>query len=164
MKTTERRKLEKDMFDAANKISDNVGPDIGKDFSELFKKGCIAWFCLHRESPEYSEIMDTWEKWIKSYCFFKKLDVPESAPPLLDNPKLVLRWLTKPEVLVEGLYDEQIINNPNDEHWRDWKGGKPDIENPRYFRIRAYLSIYRIDFRATGIERNATPRVLPDKG
>ncbi len=145
VKTPEgRRKIEKDMLDVANEIVGNVGPKVDRAFMDYRLKD-IAFFCIDRKLHKSSDIMDVWTKWIKAYCCFKKLDRPENAE-LLDDPALIIRWLQKPEICPEGKQDEYIKAQPDDEHWRDWIGGKkPDIENPSYVRIRGYLSIYRLD-------------------
>jgi len=89
--------------------------------------------------------MDIWTKWIRSYCFFKKLDRPENGT-LLDDPELIVSWLQKPVIDADG--------------WSE----KPDIENPSFvFSVRAYLAIYRIDYQPTEIKGNVAPRVTLDK-
>lgn len=161
-KTPESRKnLEKKMYDIANKIIGNVGSEIDKTFINT-RWGEIAFFCLHREINKSSDIMDVWIKWIKAYCFFKKLHTPEMAI-INDNPELVVRWFKVPEVHAEGHSDEYIKANSNDEHWQCWKGGKPDIKNPSFVRVRAYLSIERVDYNPIRVDSNIGPRILSHK-
>ena len=136
------------MYDVANEIVGNVGPKV----EAVIKNGVIkttpeniALFCLKRVSPEYSEIMDIWTKWIKAYCMFKKHHTPELAI-ITDDPNLIVRWTRNPYVGPEGVSNESIKKYPAEHKiWECHYGGKPNEESPEYFLIRAYLSILRVD-------------------
>lgn len=152
MKTEDRKKLGADMLDVANEIVGNVGPDIKvnvcADVFEYTPNVPIAQFCLHRVDVDYSEVMDTWTKWIESYCSFRKLDRSELST-LIDDPTLMVSWLHKPTVDPEGLSEEYIKSDHGNGFWDEWVDGKkPDIENPRFVRVRAYLMVYRSDDKA----------------
>ena len=147
LKTPEvRRKIEKELYGIANEIVGNVEPKMD-NLVTRYRNGEFAYFCLDREHTAYSEILDVWKKWIEAYCVFKKLHTPEMAT-IMDNPDLVVCWLKEPSVDVNGLgYTDDDIKKFPDEHWQYLPGGKrPNIENPSFVRVRAYLTIYRIDY------------------
>ena len=144
MKPFERKKLEKELYDIANEIVGNVGPDIDNAFINTRKKE-IVFFCLHRGTPVYSEIVDVWTKWVRAYCVFKKLCF-EEATVLAEDPDLVVNWLSAPSIDVNGWPDYSIENSTD----REWETGKkPDMESPKFVIIRASLVISRLDYNAT---------------
>ena len=168
VKTPEdRRKLEKEMYDVANEIVGNVGPKVEVTISDGSIKQIpepLALFCLHRASPDYSEIVNTWTKWIEAYCYFKKLDRPEFLSVEIDNPDLIVSWLKKPVVNPEGCTEGYIKNHPDEHYWRGWiDGKKPDIENPRFVRVVAYLCVCRVDYDAFIRKQQVAVRVSSDK-
>ena len=136
VKTPEdRRNLEKEMYDVANKIVGNVGAKIDDMFIFARQSNAkvksdmpcdVAIFTLRRKIVNHSEIMDTWTKWITAYRDFKKLHRPEHVLTNNDNPDLVIKWLQKPII--------------NDEDKFQYKS-----EEDKCVRIRAYLTIYRVD-------------------
>jgi len=127
-----RKTLEKDLYDIANKLVGNVGP-VDWDFLK-FRWRAFAFFCIQRRSPDYSEIVDVWTKWIKAYCDFKKLHTPESAW-LIEDPDLTVRWLKKP-----------AIEFGTDFKYEEGKSEPPaGPENFDWVHIVAYLIIYRTD-------------------
>lgn len=78
MKTDERKKLEEEMYNIANKIVGNVGPPIDSNF--VFNRHTkdkpivssdtpcdIASFRLRRKIIDHSEIMNIWTKWVMAY-------------------------------------------------------------------------------------------------
>ena len=155
MQPDERKKLGKDMYDVANEMVGNVGPDIDSAF--IFARHTkdkpkvssdmpcdIAQFCLRRVSPEYAEIMDVWTKWIRAYYDFKKIHHPEYLE-LLDDPDLIVRWLQRPVI--------------DPDRWLE----KLNIENPSFVLVRAYLIIYRVDCYASETKENILSGMSADK-
>lgn len=127
-KPEDRERLEKELYDIANKLIGNVGPDADADYFKS-RWDAFAFFCIQRRSPDYSEIVGVWAGWIMAYCDFKKLHTPEAAR-LMENPGLTVRWLLKPVVKV----NEDYLSSAAD---RIIKGVG--------IRIKAYLAIYRTD-------------------
>lgn len=137
MKSIDRRELEEEMYDVANKIVGNVGPNIDSNFVfNMHTKDkprvssdapCdIASFRLRRKILDHSEIMNMWTKWITAYRDFKKLHRPPYSLGLDDNPDLIIRWLQRP-----------IINDENEFQYKN--------EEDKSIRIKAFLIIHRID-------------------
>ncbi len=149
----DRKKLAKELFDIANDEVGSVGADVNSAFYASPRKRELVFFCLHRKPPfDYTEITNTWKKWVSAYCEFKKLERPELIS-LIDDPDLVINWRNKPEVWVNGWPDGIIEKTPADK----WDGGRrPDLLNPEFLRVRAAMVISRTDFKLpspTGISR-----------
>lgn len=155
MKTDEREKLEKEMYDIANEIVGNVGPNIDDIF--IFARHTkdkpkvssdtpcdIASFCIRRKIAEYYEIVDIWTKWITAYHDFKKLHRPPHSLGLDDNSDLIIRWLQKP-----------IINDEDKFQYEN--------EEDKCVRIRAYLIIHRIDCYPISTEEKISSEVFLDE-
>lgn len=143
-KAESRKGLEGELYDIANHLVGNVGPDADHNYFKS-RWHAFAFFCIQRRSPDYAEIFDTWIKWIKAYCDFKKLHVPEAAR-LMENPDLIVRWLQRPviEFGTDFKYEEgkqQPASGP---------------ENFSWVYIRAYLAIHRTD-----CEPNETVVICP---
>lgn len=127
-KAEDRERLEKELYDIANKLVGNVGPDADADYFKS-RWHAFALFCVCRKAPVYSEVVGMWAKWIKAYCDFKKLHTPEAAR-LMENPDLTVRWLLKPVIEVDGDYLSHVTDK---------------IIKSVGIRVKAYLAIYRTD-------------------
>lgn len=127
----EVKKLEHELYGIANNMVDNVGPGWGGSFLDS-RYHALAFFCIQRSVPDYLEIVDVWTKWIRAYCDFKKLHVPEAAL-LMDNPDLTIRWLRKPIVEFGFEYPYPDVSE------------QAGPENFSFVQIKAYLVIHRTD-------------------
>jgi len=97
MNLYDKKALEKDMYDTANRIVGRLGQKINID-SLNSKLDGVAQFCICRINPNYLEIMNVWTKWINAYNDFKKLDRHTERLDLSDDPDTIIRWLQKPVI------------------------------------------------------------------
>ena len=142
MKTDERKRLENDMYDTANRIVGNVGSKIEAtawdDAWHYYPRPPVS-FGFRRDSLDYEEIMDIWTEWIKAYCCFKKYQIPRRGAKV-ENSDPIIHWLGKPNV------------RKRDEF--------PEVEV--YFSVSAYLVICRIDDHPI-VKQDVTAGVSLDK-
>ena len=127
MNADESIKIEKEMYDVANKIVGNVGTRIDRDFIK-YRHSDIALFCFDCKPDDPSKIFGIWETWIKAYCVFKKHHTPEMLA-VKNDPDLIVHWWLTPSIDVV-------------------------LEGSSFVRIRAYLLVDRLDLYPTEIERN----------